>query len=863
LTTRFTARADIASEIDKLRKDTRGAGSFPAPLACLNGFLRPTSVAPASPGGIKLSGPGYEPTPGVFEVNEMKKNTRKKLVVIGGGMAGTSCIEEILRLDAERYEITVFGKERHPNYNRVFLSSLLTGEKTLQDITLNAFEWYEERGITLHTGSPVKKIDRSRRVAVSEDGTEAAYDSLILATGSVPFVPPIDGIDKEGVIPFRNIEDCERLKREAAASRRAVVLGGGLLGLEAARGLMDLGLEVTVVHLMDRLMERQLDAEAGALLKEDLEKRGMKIRLGAKTTEITGRERVEGITFSDGSHLETDVVVLSTGIRPNMVLARASGIYCERGVVVSDTLQTYDPAVYAVGECVQHRGLTFGLVAPLFEQARVLANHLAGDARLYFVNKPLSTKLKVPGIELYSAGSVETGPGVETIEFSDRGLRTYKKLFIRDGRIEGILLYGETSDGPRLFQHLIDGNDITEKRGTILFGEGLSARATASVDALSDDAIICGCNGVTKGEIVKAIEEKGLFTREDVERETKAATSCGGCGTLVEQILEAVLGSDFQGGGEDRAICACTRYTRDDLIRNIRDNRLTSVMAVMDSLGWETVGCDRCRPAINYYVSMVWPRESEDDPTSRVVNERAHANIQKDKTFSVVPRMYGGITTPRELRRIAEVAEKYHVPLVKVTGGQRLDLLGIKKEDLPRVWKDLGMPSGYAYGKALRTVKTCVGSTFCRYGTQDSVGLGMALEKEFEGLWTPAKVKMGVTGCPRNCAETAIKDIGITGISGGWEIYVGGCGGTKTRGAEILCTVKTADEVREIAGAFLQYYREEAHYGERTATFIERVGLEAVKKAVVEDAPGRARLLQRLSSALAVVRDPWKERIAG
>ncbi len=792
-----------------------------------------------------------------------RKSARRKLVVIGGGMAGTSCIEEILRLDAEGYEITVFGKECHPNYNRVFLSSLLTGEKTIDEITLNAFDWYEEQGITLHAGSPVKKIDRGRRVAVAEDGTEAPYDTLILATGSVPFVPPIEGIDKEGIIPFRNIEDCERLKREAAASRRAVVLGGGLLGLEAARGLMDLGLEVTVVHLMERLMERQLDAEAASLLREDLEKRGMKILLGARTTKVIGGDRVEGIALEDGTGLETDIIVLSTGIRPNIDLAQASGLYCERGVVVSDTMQTYDPAIYAVGECVQHRGVTFGLVAPLFEQARVLANHLAGDARLYFVNKPVSTKLKVPGIELYSAGSVDGGPGVETIEFSDRGLRTYKKLFVRDGRIEGILLYGETSDGPRLFQHLMDGKDITEKRATILFGEAMVGRTSASLDDLADDAIVCGCNGVTKGEIVRAIEEKGLFTREDVERETKAATSCGGCGTLVEQILEAVLGSDFQGHAEERAICACTRYTRDDLIRNIRENRLTSVGAVMDALGWETVGCERCRPAINYYVSMVWPGESEDDPTSRVVNERTHANIQRDKTFSVVPRMYGGVTTPGELRRIAEVAEKYHVPLVKVTGGQRLDLLGIKREDLPRVWKDLGMHSGHAYGKALRTVKTCVGSAFCRYGTQDSVGLGMALEKEFEGLWTPAKVKMGVTGCPRNCAETAIKDIGVTGISGGWEIYVGGCGGTKTRRADLLCTVKTGDEVRQITGAFLQYYREEAHYGERTATFIERVGLEAVRRDVVECRARREGLLQRLALALSHVHDPWVEQIAG
>ncbi|MFQ5354435.1 MAG: nitrite reductase large subunit NirB, partial [Thermodesulfobacteriota bacterium] len=514
-----------------------------------------------------------------------------------------------------------------------------------------------------------------------------------------------------------------------------------------------------------------------------------------------------------------------------------------------------------VGECVQHRGATFGLVAPLFEQARVLANHLAGDGRLSFVNKPVSTKLKVPGIELYSAGVVTGNKGAETIEFFDRGLRKYKKLLVRKNKIEGILLYGDTSDGPRLFAHLMEGRDISEKRHTILFADSISGKPTDAVEAMADETIICGCNGVTKGAIVEAIEKKGLFTREDVERETRAATSCGGCGTLVEQILEATLGSDFQGSSETRGICGCTKYTRDDLVKNIRESRLTSVGAVMDVLGWETVGCEKCRPAINYYVSMVWPRECSDDPTSRVVNERVHANIQKDDTFSVVPRMYGGVTTPEELRRIAEVAEKYSVPLVKVTGGQRLDLLGIEKQDLPAVWGDLGMSSGYAYGKALRTVKTCVGATFCRYGTQDSMGLGVALEKRFEGLWTPAKVKMGVTGCPRNCAESAIKDVGIIGITGGWEVYVGGCGGTRTRGAELLCTVAADEEALEITAAFLQYYREEAVYGERTFQFLKRIGLEAAKKDVVENKSTREELVSRLEEAMSVVSDPWKARI--
>lgn len=787
---------------------------------------------------------------------------RERLVVIGNGMAGVACIEEILKLDPKRYDIAVFGKEKHPNYNRVLLSYILTGEMTLEDITLNDFNWYKEKGISLYTGCRVTEIRRGKRVVVSQDGRETPYDKLILATGSRPFIPPVTGIEKEGVVSFRDIDDCKRIKDASDGSKRAVVMGGGLLGLEAARGLLSLDMEVTVVHLMDRLMERQLDSNASNLLREDLEGYGINVLFEKETVEILGNGKVEGIRFKDGGSLDADIVVMAVGIMPNMELPRSSGVYCEKGVLVSDTMQTYDPSIYAVGECVQHRGMTFGLVAPLFEQAKVLANHLAGDGRLVFVNKPVSTKLKIPGIDLYSAGTISENNGTETIEYIDRGVRVYKKLFLREGKIDGILLYGDTVDGPRLFQHLIEGQDISQKRQYILFGEGMVGKSTTSIDALPDNAIICGCNGVTKGMIVEAIEKKGLFTREDVKKETKASSSCGGCGILVDQILESILGSSFQGRLEPASICECTKYTRDDVIKNIREKRLKSVREIMETLGWETVGCEECRPAMNYYLSMIWPKDYEDDPTSRLVNERLHANIQKDGTFSVVPRMYGGVSSPEELRRIADVAAKYNAPLVKLTGGQRIDILGINKEDLPDVWRDLDMHSGYAYGKAVRTVKTCVGSQFCRYGTQDSLDLGISMEKRFEGLWTPAKIKIGVNGCPRSCAESAIKDVGIIGIVGGWEIYVGGCGGTNIRVADLLTTVESTEDLMEIISAFLQYYREEAHYGERTSKWIQRIGLDAVKRPVVEDTDERKALCNRLDDALSVVTDPWKERTA-
>lgn len=786
---------------------------------------------------------------------------REKLTVIGNGMAGVKCIEEILKLDPYRYEITVFGKERYPNYNRVLLAHVLTGEKRLEDIILNDQAWYEENGIKLHAGSRVTEIKRGSRHVLCEDNTEVPYKRLILATGSVPLIPAIPGIDKVGVMTFRDVVDCEKIRDAVKKSHKAVVLGAGLLGLEAAYGLLNLGMEVTVVHLMDRLMEKQLDDTTSALLRSDLETLGLRVLLGKETTAVLGKERVEALEFKDGERIEADLVVLSIGIRPNIELAKASGIYCDRGIVVSNTMQTYDPSIYAVGECVQHRGKTFGLVAPIFDQAKIVANHLAGDGRLAFNDQPVSTRLKIPKIELYSAGNIQMNDKSETIEYFDKGRKTYKRLFVRDEKIEGIIMYGDTADGPRLFQYLMEGRDISDKRQHILFGDKAAGRTPSSVEAIPDDTVICRCNGVTKGMIVEAVEKKGLFTREEVSRETKAATSCGGCASLVDQVLESVLGSSFQTLKRPEYLCECTHYTRDDIIRNIRDKGLKSVSAVMDSLGWETVGCEKCRPALNYYVSMVWPADYEEDPTSRAVNERVHANIQKDGTFSVVPRMYGGATTADELKRIAEVASKYHVPLVKLTGGQRIDLIGVKRADLAGVWKELDMPSGYAYGKAVRTVKTCVGSQFCRDGLQDSLGLGIALEKRFEGLWTPAKIKMGVTGCPRNCAESGIKDIGIVGIVGGWEIYVGGCAGIDLAAGNHLCTVKTTHEVMEITAAFLQYYREDAIYGERTSKWIKRIGLDSVKKAVLEDTENRKRLCERIDMAISALTDPWKEKL--
>jgi nitrite reductase (NADH) large subunit len=793
-----------------------------------------------------------------------------RLVVVGNGMAGIRTLEELLKLAPGMYDITVFGAEPYPNYNRILLSPVLAGEQDFDDIVLNPLSWYADNGITLHLGKQVTRIDRARRRVLAADGTEAGYDRLLLATGSLPFILPIPGKDLKGVIGYRDIDDTRTMIEAAKVKRRAVVIGGGLLGLEAANGLMLRGMEVTVVHLAGWLLERQLDPVAGAMLQASLEARGLQFRLDTSTSAIVGNEagEVAAVRFSNGDEIPADLVVMAAGIRPNTALAQEAGIHCNRGIVVNDSLQTYDPRVYAVGECASHRGVAYGLVAPLFEQAKVCANHLATFGIGIYRGSTVSTKLKVTGIDLFSAGDFMGGDGAEEIVLSDPGAGLYRKLVIRGDRLVGACLYGDTSDGAWYFKQIKDGTAIGERRDTLAFGElAMGESGTAGQDraaAMADADEVCGCNGVCKGTIVKAVREQGLFTVDEVKKHTKAASSCGSCTGLVEQILMNCLGSNFQETPKTKAICGCTDRTHGEVRQAIRDHHLVSHAQAYAFMEWRTPnGCATCRPAINYYMLSTWPREAIDDPQSRFINERAHANIQKDGTFSVVPQMKGGVTSPSELRRIADVAEKYKVRMVKVTGGQRIDLLGVKKEDLVDVWRDLGMKSGHAYGKSIRTVKTCVGSEFCRFGTQDSTRMGIELETMLANMWSPHKVKLAVSGCPRNCAESGIKDVGIIAVDSGWEIHVGGNGGIRTEVARFLCKVRTPEEVKEYTGAFLQLYREEAYYLDRTVHYIERVGLDYIRRKVVEDADNRRALYERLLFALEGLPDPWAERVAG
>lgn len=787
--------------------------------------------------------------------------SREKLVLVGNGMAGAACLEEVLRREPDRFDVTVFGAEKYGNYNRILLSSVLAGDADWDEIMIHPETWYEKQGINLKLGLPVNSIDRERQIVTAGDGSETPYDRLILAMGSEPFIPPIPGTDLEGVMAFRTIDDCRAMIDGADQYKRAAVIGGGLLGLEAARGLLNLGMEVTVVHLADRLMERQLDVRGSWYLRRAIEAQGIAVQLNRLTTALWGGERVEGLRFKDGDSLKADLVVIAAGIRPAAQLAMVAGLKCQRGIVVDDQMRTSDPAIYAVGECAEHRGQVYGLVAPLYEQGRVLAAVLTDQPTAPYEGSVVSTKLKVSGVDVFSAGVFEEDDAAEVLLREDSAEGIYQKAILKDGRLVGGVLVGDIGPASKIDQWVRSKEHLNGTRRTLLAVAAESdGDAPADLAEMPDGAIVCGCNGVSKGTILEAIRSQNLLSRKEVAACCGASRSCGGCGPQVEELIKSVHGESAATPAV-KPLCDCTRLSRAQVVKAIRDKHLLSVMEVMQALGWDGEGCAVCRPAINYFLTMCWPGENEDDPRSRFVNERVHANIQRDGTFSVVPRIYGGVTTPDELMRIAQVAKRFHVPTVKITGGQRIDLLGIRKEDLPAMWDELDMPSGFAYAKAVRTVKTCVGSDYCRFGTRDSMGMGIRIERMFENLWTPAKVKMAVNACPRNCAESLIKDVGLIAVEKAWEIYVGGNGGVRVRQAELLDVVESDEETLELIAAFLQLYREEANYNERTSVWCERVGIEAIRKEVVENPERRAELAGRMNRALEGRVDPWRHRV--
>jgi len=796
---------------------------------------------------------------------------KEKLVIIGNGMAPGRALEKLLELKPDAYDITIFNAEPRVNYDRIMLSPVLSGEKQFDDIVIHGDAWYIKHGIMLYKGCKVTSIDRESKTVTAASGLVEPYDKLVIATGSVPFIIPVPGNNLAGVLTYRDLDDVHAMMLAARSRGRAVVIGGGLLGLEAAAGLNEQGMDVTVVHLMPTLMERQLDPAAGYLLAEAIKARGIKVVTGANTRQIVGDKRVTGVELTDGRVLPADLVIMAVGIRPNAALAREAGLAVNRGVVVDAQMHTSDPSIYALGECAEVEGACFGLVAPLYDMANVLAAQLAGDNVATFKAEVTATRLKVTGINLYSAGDFAEGEDRDEIVLRDAAAGVYKRLILRNNVIIGTVLYGETSDGPWFFDLMRKQTDTEALRDTLIFGQayqgGSPLDPMAAVAALPDDAEICGCNGVCKSRITSTISAKGLTSLDDVRAHTKASASCGSCTGLVEKLLQLTLGDSYNPAAV-QPMCKCTDLGHDEVRRLIIAKGLKSIPAVMQQLEWKTsCGCAKCRPALNYYLLSDWPGEYVDDGQSRFINERVHANIQKDGTYSVVPRMWGGVTSPKELRAIADVADKFGIPTVKVTGGQRIDLLGVKKEDLPGVWADLnaaGMVSGAAYAKGLRTVKTCVGSEWCRFGTQDSTGLGIRLEKFMWGSWTPAKVKMAVSGCPRNCAEATCKDVGVICVDSGYDIQFAGAAGLDIKGTELLCHADTEDETLEIVAALVQLYREQGRYLERIYKWAKRVGTASIKANVVDDLEKRRRYYERfvLSQKFAQI-DPWEERING
>ncbi|MEM1066259.1 MAG: nitrite reductase large subunit NirB [Pseudomonadota bacterium] len=787
----------------------------------------------------------------------------QNLVIIGAGMAAGRLVEHVT--EAGGWNTTLFNAEPRGTYDRIMLSPVLAGDKTYDEIVTHAPAFYEARGVTCRFGERVTAIDRAAKTVTGTDGIPLPYDKLVIATGSNPFIIPLPGHDLDGVIAYRDLEDTERMMA-LAPGQKAVVIGGGLLGLEAAAGMHARGVDVTVVHLMGHLMERQLDEAAGYLLRKELVGRGINVMVSNNSKEILGKDgHVQALKLENGTELPCDLLVMAVGIRPATALAAEAGLATGRGIHVDDQMITSDADVLAIGECVEHHGQIFGLVAPLYEQAKVAAATLAGESAT-FVNRETATKLKVTGCDLFSAGDFAEAEGREDIVFRDPGRGIYKRLVLENNRVIGAVMYGDTADGGWFHGLIKDGTDIAEMRETLIFGPAFQGGDVldpmAAVAALPADAEICGCNGVCKGRIVEAIEG-GADTLEGVRAETKASGSCGTCTGLVEQLLSATLGDAFEMPAA-QPVCGCTDLSHEDVRRLIKSKELKSQAAVWQELGWTTPnGCHVCRPAVNYYLLADWPVEYQDDPQSRFVNERKHANIQKDGTFSVVPRMWGGITTANELRAIADAADKFNVPTVKVTGGQRIDLLGVRGEDLPAIWADLGkagLVSGHAYAKGLRTVKTCVGTDHCRFGTQDSTGLGVKLEKALWGSWTPHKVKMAVSGCPRNCAEATCKDVGVVCVDSGYEIGVGGAAGMDLKEIQPLVKVETEEEAMTHVIAFVQLYRENAKYLDRPYKWIAKVGMDWVRERIAD--PGeRQRLVEAFALSQSIYqKDPWAER---
>jgi nitrite reductase (NADH) large subunit len=692
----------------------------------------------------------------------------------------------------------------------------------------------------------------------------------LIASGSRAFIPPMIGARltsgqlKKGIFGYRGLDDCAAILDYVKQSKKVVTIGGGLLGLEAARAMKLLGAESHIVHLAGHLLEMQLDLTGGTILRRAIEDMGIHVHVKKLTTEVLGEDKVTGLIFKDGEKLECDMVIVAAGIKPNAEVGVRAGLRVERAIVVDDHMRSVDdPNVYVVGECAQHRGRVYGLVAPLWDQAKVFADHVTGkNPNAAYHGSKLATKLKVMGIELASMGINEPAEERdEVIQFSEPKKGTYKKLIVREGRLVGGILMGDISKAAYLMQTFDRDSPLPEERLSLLFDLGAPSQKI-TFDEMPASTQICNCNGVTKGAIGTCIAS-GKRSAPAVMDATRAGKGCGSCKVMVGELVAWFCGGEVEDDPSIHYYVPAIPLRKPELMQAIREQGLKSVSAVFRALagGVEDAAS---KPALASLLVTIWHKEYEDERDARFINDRVHANIQKDGTFSVIPEMPGGVCTPDELRRIADVAVKYNVPLVKLTGGQRIDLVGVPKHELPNIWRDLGMPAGHAWGKSYRTCKSCIGTEFCRFGLGDSMGLALKIERQFRGIDSPGKLKLATTGCPRNCSEALVKDVGAVAIGEDkWEIYIGGAGGSHVRKGDVLCIVDNEDDVLLYTGRFIQFYRENAKYKERTYTFVERLGIERIRSVVVEDSEGLAAELDAaMRASVEAAYDPWKEASA-
>ncbi|QDI91718.1 NAD(P)/FAD-dependent oxidoreductase [Salicibibacter halophilus] len=752
---------------------------------------------------------------------------KEKLVLIGNGMAGIRTIEEVLDHSPDTFEITIFGSEPHASYNRLQLSSVLQGGQSFAGIELNNADWYDENRIDLRTGETVEQIDSEAKTITTDSQLEFSYDKLIIATGSNPIFIPLPGADKEGVMAFRTINDCKKMMETAGRYKKAAVIGGGLLGLEAARGLLNLGMEVDVVHLAGRLMERQLDPTAAGLLKEELEAQGMNFFLEKDTSELFGNERVEGLRFQDGTQISADLVVMAVGVKPNIELAQCSGIHTNKGIIVDDHLRTNIPDIYAVGECAEHRDVVYALVKPIYKQAKVLGKEISGIGGSVYRGTVLSMQLKVSGVDVFSAGEFIPGEGQKSLTVFDELNDHYKKFVFHGDQLAGAILFGDTRDGMHALGQIVEDKDLSEEEK-----QALIHAVHPSYDRIAEmpqTELVCNCNAVSKGMIIETVQASGATSVEGIKKETNASGSCGSCKSAVAEMLDYIHSDRFDEAIEVASLCSCTDYTEEQIVEEIQVRELQTVQEVVSTLDWPIQeGCYICRDALPYYLGMIHPHLH--------LMEDKNAELQNDGTYTITPPLYGGFVSPEQLARVSALIKQFHLPDVTITSDQRLQLMGVKEGQLDTVWEQLGMPERSIKGFSVQPVET----PSCACDPTETRALAFHLDKQLEFLQFPATVKIETKACAHDPKTTDLL-IGRTTL--GWEIHIGS--------NDLLYVAEETEDAFELVLALLQYYRQAASYRETLPRWVTKVGIIHVREIVLDN-DFRNRLIKQLKTDASI-----------